>query len=282
MVQPKERSCAYKKNKVIQFQHREKGNKWGHLGRRLVHISSSLLVIYFLFPKVVFEIGSFKMYKALLLFLLFVLIPLPIEIWRLRNQRVFTMIRDTERNRVAAYMWTLMGAMGLCFLTEIGLPEFIAAPIIICAALGDPFLGEIRIITGLRRRHYYSLSVLMCFAIYFIWLGNPFLAFLAGFFTVIGESLNLELTWSLRDEMLYDLEHRNFILRTTYRVINKFKISGCVFRADDNLVMQLVPLVILLLLFLIFPGIYPPNSFILDSWPSDLISSYGFDTLFRV
>lgn len=275
MVDSKNKTSAYNKKSLIQYQHPSEGRK-GHIGRRLVHISSSFLIVYFLFPTVVFEIGPFKMYRALLLLLLFLLIPLPIELVRLHKGKVFLMLRETEKGHFAAYIWTLVGAMGLCFLTEIGLPEFIAVPILVSAALGDPLLGEIRIITGFRRRHYYSLSVFVCSVIYFIWLGNPILALAAGFLTVVAESLNVELSWSLRNEMLHDLENRNFLLRG----IKKTKVSNSFFRADDNLVMMVVPLLFLLLLYLVFPQIFPPNSFVFGSWPVDILSSHGFGTLF--
>ena len=250
----------------------------GRLVRRGVHLSSFLIIIYFIFPDIVFEIGSFRLHRALALVLLFFLIPFPLEVYRLYKGSQFFMQRDHEKGTIAAYIWTLVGSMTLCLLTEVGLPEFIAIPIIICASLGDLLLGETRILKRMRRRHIYSLAVLMCSFFYFVWLGNPIIAIIAGFLTVLSESLNVKVTWGLRKEMLYNLEHKHVILRK----IKALNLSERLFHTDDNLMMQMIPLFFLLIMYLALPQLFPPNSMIMDKWPTDIISSHQWGTFFGI
>jgi len=146
------------------------------------------------------------------------------------------------------------------------------------ASLGDPLLGEIRTIQGMRRRYIYSLAVLMCSFLYFVWLGNPILALMAGFITVMAESLNVRISWGLRKEMLYDLEHRHVILRR----VKQMNLSERLFHTDDNLMMQIVPLVFLTVLFLALPQLFPPNNLIFSQWETHLLSSHQLGTFFSI
>lgn len=267
---------AFDKEKMQEFIRYLK--KEERIGRRLVHISSSLLVVYFLFPDIVFQIGAFSMHRALFLLILFMAIPFPMEFWRLHKGAMFYGQRSYERGNIAAYIWTLVGAITVCLLTEIGLPEFIAVPVMLSASLVDPFLGETRRIRGFRRRHIYSFAVMMSSLFYFIWLGNPVLAAITGFTTVVAESLNIKVNWGLRKEMLYDLEHRHII----FQKLKSMNPTDRLFYTDDNLMMQFIPLVFLTILYLTLPQLFPPDNFIVDGWRTDILSQYQFDTFFRI
>lgn len=276
MVSMNKKTTPHDKEKAIEFQHKQ--GRWSRVARRGVHLTSSALIIYFFFPEIVFEIGAFRMHRALFLVLLFFLIPFQIEFWRLSKGKSFFMLREHEKNCVAAYIWTLVGSMALCLLTEVGLPEFIAIPTMLCASLGDPFLGETRVMAVFRRRHYYSLAVLLCGSLYFIWLGNPFLALGAGFLTVIAESLNIKLNWGLRKEMLQGLENKTFILRK----IKALNLYNRLFYTNDNLLMQMIPLFFLVILYLALPQFFPPDSMFFGDWWADIIAKYQFGTFFRI
>ena len=276
MSSDEKKSAAFEKEKMVEFQH-EMG--WGgRVVRRGVHLSSSLLILYFIFPDILFEIGAFKMHRAFFLILLFLLFPVPLEIWRLTKETKFFMQRNYEKKCIGAYIWTLLGAMSLCLLTEIGLPEFIAIPIMLCASLGDPLLGETRMIQGMRRRYLYTLAVLMCSFLFFMWLGNIVLAVIAGFITVVAESLNVKVNWGLRKEMLYDLENRNVFLRK----IKSLNLADRLFHTDDNLMMQFIPLVFLLILYNTLPQFFPPDAFPFVDWPTDILSRHQLETFFRL
>ncbi len=237
------------------------GQRFGeHLARRLVHISSSLFVLYFYLPDVIVRIGPFELYKPVFLVLLYLLIPVQMEYRRLRKGDSFFMLREYESSRAAAYFWTVSSSIMLCLLSEIGLPEYIAAPSILVSAMGDPLLGELR---PYHRRYSWGITYLVAFSIFYVFLayGSPnplamvLVASAAGFSTIFSESLNIRLVWGLRPEFFKDdLKER--------KILKDLDITHAQIQADDNMLIQFGPAIVMLTAYLIANAyglnVFPP------------------------
>lgn len=238
----------------------------------MVHVFSASSLAYFWLPDPIFSLGPIPIPKPVFLFLLFLLIPVQMEIRRLSKRGRFFMIRDYERGQVAAYFWTSTAIVSLLLLTEIGLPQWIAAPAILGGAIGDPLLGELRrygravtfIITG--------AVVTLIFLPWFAYqnpapLLVPFLfSVLAAGLVIISEYTTIDLRWKVRPELFETRRRKKAPLRKTLE-------KGTV-RIDDNLLMEIVPAAILtvIALSLFFWGfsLFPPLDSnlipMLDGW----------------
>lgn len=233
----------------------------------MVHLASGLFLVYFWVPQTVFVVGGWGMPKPLLLILMYLFIPVAMEVWRhtVKGGKTFFMLRDYEEGRVAAYLWTVTAAVLLLLLTEVGIPQYIAGPCILVSSWGDPTLGEARS-KRLRRRYIYTLGWIVCTLIFLLFRYWFPMALLAGFISVVAESFELEVSWGFREEMFRDFEKKSL----PFKEIKKLNLSDRILKTDDNFVMIVIPFVILTLIWLAF------NLWNIDwGFPStELISEY--------
>jgi hypothetical protein len=189
--------------------------------RRVFHLLFALVIIYYLFPKTLFGIPMYIYF-----IILFFILPLLIETIRLKKGLLFPGLHEHERNHVASYLWFSFGATILILF----FPQQIAAPCIVATALGDPVIGMTK---PYRRRFMVSIAI-----------------FAAGV-TFIAESFEFKIRVRLRPNLFWSR--------------SKKKLSGIqsffdfLFRTDDDFIMQIIPAVVLYLLFLILPNLAPPQ-----------------------
>jgi len=110
-----------------------------HWFRRLNHTAAAAIIVYFLLPH---EILGFLPRWVLLLMVL--LVPLTVELVRLKKGGTFMGLREYEKGRLSSYMWFNISAVVLILASEAGMPEAIAAGCIVLAAMVDPLLGELK------------------------------------------------------------------------------------------------------------------------------------------
>ena len=211
----------------------------GLLIRRAYHLLFALVIIYYLFPKTVFGIPT---YIYLIIFFFFV--PLTIEIIRLRFSIIFMGLHEHERNHVASYLWFTSGAMLLILI----FPQQISAPCIVATALGDPVIGLTK---PLRRRFIFSIAFLICLIVFIIFKYEILLAVLAAIITFIAESFEFKVRLRLRPNLFWSRSKHQF---------SKFRsLFDFLFRTDDDFMMQVIPAIILSIIFLVFPQLLPPK-----------------------
>ena len=146
-----------------------------HWFRRTNHALGSLIVVYYLLPaEICFYI------KRETLALIFLFIPLTIEIRRRYRKALFVGLREHEKNRIASYVWFASTAVMLLLV----FPQQIAAPLIIIVAFSDPVIGELK-----RFGFWYSKAggVIVSFTIFLIFHYSPHLAVFGAALSVIGE-----------------------------------------------------------------------------------------------
>lgn len=111
--------------------------------RRLFHTFGTVFLAYYLIPveppelRLVAEVGGIAALT----------VALGVEAFRLRGwlgRRQLYGLREYERYRPASYLYWGIGALPLFLLA----PEQIAVPCVLCAALGDPLVGEMRLQVG--------------------------------------------------------------------------------------------------------------------------------------
>ena len=110
-----------------------------HWFRRLNHTAAAAIIVYFLLPEMILD---FLPRWALLLAVL--LVPLTVELVRLRKGGTFMGLREYEKGRLSSYMWFNISAVVLLLASEAGMPQAIAAGCIVLAAMVDPLLGELK------------------------------------------------------------------------------------------------------------------------------------------
>lgn len=207
-----------------------------HIFRRLLHLLSPLLLIYYLFPDRLAGIPS-----PIILILVVGLVPLVIEVLRLKKGKVLFGQRPHEDRALGSYAWSLWSSL----LIILVMPQQIALPTIIVYSFTDPILGEIR---TWRKALVYPLGfVFTC--IMFVLLGyNPLLAAYSTVFMLLGEAVELHGTLRVRPELMriYGFKGKEFAIG---------------FKTDDDGTTQLVPALFLGLLYLIWPGVFPDPLF---------------------
>ncbi|MBN1390152.1 MAG: hypothetical protein JXA22_05875 [Candidatus Thermoplasmatota archaeon] len=205
-----------------------------HLIRRVVHLLSGSVVVYYLFP-------STFLYLPMKLWLIVLLgaVPLVIECVRSRRRHLIFGLREFERGRVASYAWALWTSMIIMLV----FPQEIALPVIIIYTLADPVIGEVRL---WKKWLVLPVGVTFTFLVFLLFGYNIILAIFAGFFMVFGESLEVVGSIQMRPEL--------------FRVYNNSKFRenlALAFRTDDNATTQLVPALALGLVYIFFPGWFP-------------------------
>ena len=126
---------------------------YGHICRRVIHLSGPLVLIFYLMPDPFMWISKTSW---VLIGLATILI---LEAIRLSTGRVFFGLRNYEENRLSAYAWGGIGvAIALLFFP---MPFAIASIVGVCWA--DPLIGEMR--KWKKMRLYPALPLIVYFMI---------------------------------------------------------------------------------------------------------------------
>ncbi len=203
-----------------------------HMFRRVMHLLSPLLFLYYLFPERTFGIP-----KWTLLVLLIGVLPLVIETFRLSRRMVLFGQRPHEDRALGSYAWSLLSSL----LIMLVLPQQVALPIIVVYSFSDPIIGEIRI---WKKYLVYPLGFIFTALLFLLFGYNLFLACFAAAFMLLGEAAELQGTLRLRPELVkfYGLKSGGHSLG---------------FKTDDDGTTQLVPALLLGLLYLFAPSVFP-------------------------
>lgn len=185
-----------------------KGNWFGHLCRRLIHIS--ILVVPLIFYTYEFDIVEFLHISIRAFLYILLAIVVVSELIRIKFGIVLFAQRDYEAKQVSALAW---GAVSIILvLLYAGGPQF-GVPLIWSLALGDPFLGELRRFIN-KPWLIQGLGVLLVLV---IWWG-------CGFY------FSISLWWGV-------------ILAPITVAVESIKVSWI----DDNALMLLIPLFIIMI-----------------------------------
>ena len=186
------------------------GGMLGHVFRRFVHVAIAVVpILYYFYGVPIAQVVRLTPPQLLIAVIIFNII---FESVRLKFGWTWIGYRRHERKRISSFAWGVL-SIGLVLL--LAPDQRFGIPIIWSCALGDPLLGELRN-TRLSNTWIAALGIVFVMAIWFFctgWLGTPWrLALLMG-------------------PLMVGLEWPNI------RWI------------DDNALMQLVPLLIVLILY---------------------------------
>lgn len=212
-------------------------NEKGQFVRRILHLLFGMVIIYYLIPSTIFGFPTY-----LLVVILFLILPISIEIIRLNKGILFLGLHDHEANHVASYVWFCFGATILLLF----FPQQIAAPCIVATAFGDPVIGLTK---PYRRRFMVSITFLICLTVFLIFKYEIILALFAAAVTFIAESFEFRIRVRLRPNLFWSRSKRKFSSLKSF--------FDFLFRTDDDFMMQIIPAITLLILFSIFPGLLP-------------------------
>jgi len=171
-----------------------------HWYRRVFHAFGACFLIYYLLPDIDW-INILKLVTPPSL----VVIAVTIEILRLKGKissEHFFGLRMYEKNRVGSYVFFAVGILILLTLPW----QAVAIPCILCACLGDPLIGEIRIRFG--KKYSYVLGFLVCMLFFMlIWhsveIGLVLLfSVVGGLGAIIGESKQF---WWIDDDFMIQI-----------------------------------------------------------------------------
>lgn len=209
----------------------------GSLIRRIFHLLFAFVVIYYYLPPTIFGVPTYYY-----IIILFFLIPVIIEIVRLRAGITFLGLHKQESNHVASYLWFTSGATLLILI----FPQQIAAPCIVATALGDPVIGLTK---PYRRRVIFSIAFLICLFVFVLFKYPIYLAIFAAVVAFIAESFEFKIRVRLRPNLFWSRSKHQF---SRYRSFFDF-----LFRTDDDFMMQIIPAVTLFILFSLLPELLP-------------------------
>ena len=171
-----------------------------HWYRRVFHAFGACFLIFYLLPDEEW-INILKMIIPPIL----VVIAISIEILRIKGKISsdhFFGLRMYEQNRVGSYVFFAVGILILLMLPWQG----IAIPCILCACLGDPIIGEVRIHFG--RIYGYVLGFLVCM-LFFLIVWHDFnlifvvpVSIVGGLGAIIGESKKF---WWIDDDFMIQI-----------------------------------------------------------------------------
>ena len=213
----------------------------GLIVRRICHLAFAFVIIYYLLPRTIVGIPRY-----MFVIIILVIVPWSIEIIRLYKNTSFLGLHDHERNHIASYAWFTFGAAILLLF----FPQQIAAPCIVATALGDPVMGLTK---PYRRRYIFLIAFLICFIVFIIFKYQPILALFAAAVAIIAESFEFKIRIRLRPNLFWSRTKKRF---SDYKHFFNF-----LFRTDDDFIMQIIPAVVLLIVFLVLPELMPPEIF---------------------
>jgi hypothetical protein len=151
-------------------------------------------------------------------------------------------LREYERSRIASYLWFTVGATILIVF----FPQQIAAPCILATAVGDPALGVTK---KFRRRYTFSIAIIICFLVFLAFKYQLLVAILAAGITFIAQFIEFRIQWRVRRSLFWS--------RSKHEVSKYQKYFDFLFKTDDDFMMQIIPALTLLFLFLIHPDFMP-------------------------
>lgn len=213
-----------------------------HVIRRIIHLGSGSVVLFYLFP------GQFLyLPMKLWLIILFGIIPLFIEIIRLKKGWLLPGQREHEKETLGSYAWALWASMAIMLV----LPQVIALPVIIIYTLADPIIGEIR---SWKKWLVVPIGLTFTTFLFIVFGYHPVLGVYAGGFMLIGEALEIVGTLRLRPELYKLYRNSNFS--------DNFLLP---FKTDDNASTQLVPALALGLVYIFHTAWFP------EPWLSPLL-----------
>lgn len=135
-----------------------------HLFRRFNHTVVACYVVYFLLPPTLFGVPRFAFAAG------FWLGTVVVEAVRLRSAREMPGMREYEQRRIAGFLWFTSGTTALLAAHEfLGVGQAVVMATIIAAAYVDPLLGELK--PRLPRQQALSGGVVAAFLIYIVIFG---------------------------------------------------------------------------------------------------------------
>ena len=216
---------------------RENSDLKGEMLRRIMHIFTGAILVFYLFPDTIVGVPAWWY-----LVVLFIVVPISIEITRLHKGTIFIGLRSFERGRVASYLWFTTGATILILF----FPQQIAAPCILATAFGDPAIG---ITKDMRRRYTFSIAIVILILIFVIFKYPLLLAIFAAGVTFIAQFIEFKIQWRVRKSLFWS--------RSKHEVSRYNKYFDFLFKTDDDFIMQVIPAVVLFILFAIAPELIP-------------------------
>ena len=130
-----------------------------HVFRRFNHTMGACYVVYFLLPLTLFGIERFVFAAG------FWFATATVDAMRLRSSRKMPGIRDYEQNRIAGFLWFSSGATILLAAHEyLGVGQAVVIATIIAAAYTDPLLGELK--SRLSHQQTLASGIVIAFLIY--------------------------------------------------------------------------------------------------------------------
>ncbi|OGO95432.1 MAG: hypothetical protein A3F10_03080, partial [Coxiella sp. RIFCSPHIGHO2_12_FULL_42_15] len=168
-----------------------KGRWYGHIFRRLVHVSMLLIpLVYYAYGESI--AGFFSLSTHFFLLILLVVVML-VECLRLRLGLVIFGQRRHEARHISSFSW---GMIGILLVLLISPSRSFSIPIIWCLALVDPLLGELRHLMK-RVIEIEIIGVAASLAIWWIcgswWLGlSPWWGVFMAPLTIVAEWIQLK------------------------------------------------------------------------------------------
>ncbi len=130
-----------------------------HIFRRFNHTMGACYVVYFLLPLTLFGIERFVFAAG------FWFATVTVDAMRLRSSHKMPGIRDYEQRRIAGFLWFSSGATILLAAHEyLGVGQAVVIATIIAAAYTDPLLGELK--SRLSHQQTLACGTIMAFLIY--------------------------------------------------------------------------------------------------------------------
>jgi hypothetical protein len=209
-------------------------NLGNHMFRRIIHLISGLVVVYYLFPHSLFNIS-----REIWLMVILGILPLLIEYIRLTRGKLLPGQRSHETQSVGSYAWSLWASMAIMLV----LPQQIAVPVILIYSLADPVLSELR---AWRKWSAFPFGFIFIWLMFIAFGFNIVLAGYGAIFMIIGESTELKGVLRIRPE-----------LAKFYQVETNAKRWRFKFKTDDDGTTQVIPAIFLGIAYLASPSVFP-------------------------
>ncbi len=171
-----------------------------HWYRRVFHTFGASFLVYYLLP----DYDWINFLKPMVLTAIVVLIII-LETLRINgfvSSDHFFGLRMYEKKRIGSYVFFAIGILLLLAF----FPQPIAVPCILCASIGDPIMGEIRL--RFNKRQTYILGFFVClFFFLFSWYTTEWFlmivaSLIGAFFAVLGE---IKKFWWIDDDLMIQI-----------------------------------------------------------------------------
>jgi len=205
-----------------------------HVLRRGIHLISGLVVIYYLFPDTFLYLPG-----KLWLIILLGLVPLLIELIRLRGGLLLFGQRGYEKTNIGSFAWALWASGALMLV----LPQQIALPVILIYTVMDPVISEIRL---WRKWLVLPVGGFITVILFVLFDYNILLAVYGSLFMVAGEAT----------EIIGKIQFRPELFKI-YRTSSFRENLMIPFKTDDNATTQILPGMALGSLYIFYPQWFP-------------------------